>query len=111
MKVDDAMKKAASTSPTEVRQRQTTGAGAARTGASRTSGASSGSGSVDSAVNVSLSSQLSVMELAGDTEAFDVQKVDEIKAAIAGGQFHIDTGKVADGLIKTASELIRKPGD
>ncbi|MDL2284683.1 flagellar biosynthesis anti-sigma factor FlgM [Oxalobacter sp. OttesenSCG-928-P03] len=113
MKIDDSMKKAATTSTTDVKQRQTANTGATKAGGSArspaTSGAS-GSGSTDSAVNVSLSTQLqSVMEQVGDTAVFDAKKVDEIKAAISGGNFQVDTGKVADGLIKTVSELIQKP--
>lgn len=113
MKIDDSMKKAASTSTTDVKQRQTANTGAAKAGglarSPATSGAS-GSGSSDPAVNVSLSTQLqSVMEQVGDTAVFDAKKVDEIKAAISSGQFQIDTEKVADGLLKTVSELIQKP--
>lgn len=39
-------------------------------------------------------------------EAFDVKKVEEIKAAILDGQFTIDSNKVADGLINTVKDLI-----
>lgn len=107
------MKKAATASATDVKQRQTANTEAAKAGGSAKSQAAagaSGSGSTGSAVNVSLSTQLqSVMEQTGDTAVFDAKKVDEIKAAISGGHFRIDTGKVADGLIKTVSELIQKP--
>lgn len=113
MKIDDSMKKAATTSTTDVKQRQTANTGAAKSGGSARSkgtSATSGSGTTDPAVNVSLSTHLqSVMEQTGDNAVFDTKKVDEIKAAISGGQFQINTGKVADGLIKTASELIQKP--
>lgn len=110
MKIDDSMKKAASTSTTDVKQRQTANTGAAKAGGSARSHATSGSGSTDPAVNVSLSSQLqSVMEQVGDTAVFDAKKVDEIKAAISGGNFQIDTEKVADGLLKTVSDLLQKP--
>ncbi|HEY0905964.1 MAG TPA: flagellar biosynthesis anti-sigma factor FlgM [Methylophilus sp.] len=39
-------------------------------------------------------------------EAFDAKKVEEIKAAIARGDFTVDTGKVADGLLQTVKDLI-----
>ena len=38
---------------------------------------------------------------------FDANKVEEIKAAIAGGQFQVDPEKVASGLIGNASDLLR----
>jgi len=113
VKIDDAMKKAASTSTTDVKQRQTANTGAAKAGGSTRSQATSGassSGNTDPAVNVSLSTQLqSVMEQVGTTATFDVKKVEEIKAAISGGQFQIDSGKVADALLKTVNELLQKP--
>lgn len=112
MKIDDSIKKAAATSATDVKQKQTANTDAAKAGGSaksHTTSGASGSGSTSSAVNVSLSTQLqSVMEQVGDTAVFDTQKVDEIKAAITSGQFQIDTGKVADGLLKTVSELMQK---
>lgn len=39
-------------------------------------------------------------------DAFDVQKVEAIKAAIMNGEFKIDSGKVADGLINTVKDLL-----
>ncbi|SDK12313.1 anti-sigma-28 factor, FlgM family [Methylophilus rhizosphaerae] len=40
-------------------------------------------------------------------EVFDANKVDEIKAAIARGDFSVDTAKVADGLLQTVKDLIQ----
>jgi len=40
------------------------------------------------------------------SNVFDVEKVDAIKSAIAGGQFKVDSGKVADGLIETVRDLL-----
>lgn len=40
------------------------------------------------------------------SEVFDTSKVDEIKSAIARGDFTVDTGKVADGLLQTVKDLI-----
>ena len=56
---------------------------------------------------VHLSSQLQSLsgQLAGGS-VFDTNKVEEIKAAIAGGQFKVDPEKVADGLIDTVKDLI-----
>jgi len=40
-------------------------------------------------------------------EVFDTNKVEEIKAAIARGDFSVDTAKVADGLLQTVKDLIQ----
>jgi negative regulator of flagellin synthesis FlgM len=57
--------------------------------------------------NVSLSSQAQALAKAGGSAAvFDAGKVEEIKAAIAGGSFRVDTERVADGLIESVRELI-----
>lgn len=62
-----------------------------------------------SSVNVSLSSQLQELtaEMAS-SDVFDTQKVDEIKAAIAEGNFNVDTDKVADSLIESVKEMLKK---
>lgn len=111
MKIDDTIKKIASTSASDVKQKQTSGAKTANAGSQAGSASASGSSNAGSAVNVSLSKQLqNVTNQVGEAGTFDVKKVEEIKAAIANGQFQIDTEKVADGLIKTVQELIQKPG-
>ncbi|MBK6980923.1 MAG: flagellar biosynthesis anti-sigma factor FlgM [Betaproteobacteria bacterium] len=38
--------------------------------------------------------------------AFDPQKVEAVKAAIANGSFRVDTGKVADALIASVADLL-----
>ena len=54
-----------------------------------------------------LSAQLQSLEAKVSTEnVFDAKKVDAIKSAIAGGQFKVDSEKVADGLINTVKDLI-----
>ncbi len=61
--------------------------------------------------NVTLSSasvQLQSIEAGMSAgEVYDTKKVDEIKAAIARGDFSVDTGKVADGLLQTVKDLIQ----
>jgi negative regulator of flagellin synthesis FlgM len=55
----------------------------------------------------SMSAQLQSLEskIAAD-KVFDTEKVDAIKSAIAGGQFKVDSEKVADGLIATVRDLL-----
>jgi negative regulator of flagellin synthesis FlgM len=42
-----------------------------------------------------------------DTPVINSARVEEIKQAISDGSFKIDASKIADGLIKTAQDLIR----
>jgi len=40
---------------------------------------------------------------------FDVNKVEDIKAAITGGKFKVNTGVVADKLIANVQEMLGRP--
>jgi len=54
-----------------------------------------------------LSAQLKALEAkVAVSNVFDIEKVDAIKLAIAGGQFKVDSEKVADGLIATVKDLL-----
>lgn len=65
------------------------------------------SASTESVTLSTLSSQLKSLEAkVANTEVFDAKKVDEIKTAISSGQFKVDSGKVADGLISSVQELL-----
>jgi negative regulator of flagellin synthesis FlgM len=69
---------------------------------------SSNGSTVSDQVHLSaLSSQLQALEgqVAGGS-VFNTQKVEEIKLAIANGSFHVDSNKVADGLLKTVKDLL-----
>ncbi|HJW55547.1 MAG TPA: flagellar biosynthesis anti-sigma factor FlgM [Burkholderiaceae bacterium] len=94
MKIDDAAKK---TSIPSVGTTQTrAGKGADKAGASK-----------PSADNVHLSTQVKALASHGEnTSVFDSKKVQEIKAAIANGQFQVDPEKVANGLLDTVNDLI-----
>lgn len=41
-----------------------------------------------------------------DTPVVDKQRVDEIKSAIANGEFKIDANRIADGLISSVREML-----
>lgn len=58
--------------------------------------------------NVQFSSQLQGLEgQVASSSVFDANKVEEIKAAIAGGQFQVDPEKVATGLINNVTDLLQ----
>ena len=83
-----------------------TSVGAAQTGANR---AADKAGAVTAgADNVRLSSQAKSLSSTSTGGVFDTKKVEEIKAAIAGGQFQVDAGKIAAGLIDSVRDMIQK---
>ncbi len=55
--------------------------------------------------SVQLSPQ--VQSLEGKSAVFDTKKVEKIKLAIAGGQFQVNSEKVADGLLETVKDLLQ----
>jgi negative regulator of flagellin synthesis FlgM len=56
---------------------------------------------------VRLSSRGQALAAAGGAnQVFDTKKVERIKAAIADGQFHVNSEKVADGLLETVRGLL-----
>ncbi|MFI4939104.1 MAG: flagellar biosynthesis anti-sigma factor FlgM [Burkholderiales bacterium] len=61
-----------------------------------------------SSANVHLSSQLQGLEgQVANSSVFDANKVEEIKAAIAGGQFQVNPEKVASGLLNSVADLLQ----
>ncbi len=75
-----------------------TGKPAAKSGTAATSAAAGSQ-------NVRLSGASTKLQ-AGENEAeFDSAKVDQIKQAIRGGQFSVDSGVVADKMIASVSDL------
>lgn len=56
-------------------------------------------------VHLSTQAQALTAQVAS-TGVFDANKVQEIKAAISEGRFHVDPEKVANGLLETVSDLI-----
>lgn len=100
MKIDDSIKKAAGlpVGPTQTRSSAGKAAAASATGATGAAAASD---------NVHISSQLKALSgQVASAGVFDAGKVEEIKAAIAGGQFQVDPEKVATGLLESVRDLI-----
>ncbi len=97
MKIDDSIKKTGGlpVSPTQTR-------GSGRAGAAGTAGRAGAASD-----NVHISSQLKALSgQVASSSVFDAGKVEEIKAAIAGGQFQVDPEKVATGLLESVRDLI-----
>jgi negative regulator of flagellin synthesis FlgM len=55
-----------------------------------------------------LSSQLRSLAASGEAD-IDVAHVESIKQAIADGTLTMDPGKIADGILATARELLKNP--
>ncbi|PKO53736.1 MAG: flagellar biosynthesis anti-sigma factor FlgM [Betaproteobacteria bacterium HGW-Betaproteobacteria-2] len=97
MKIDDALK---------VNPGLATGNTDAKT-AKSTETAKTEQGTSEKVTLSSRSSELQSLETKTvSEEAYDAGKVEAIKAAILDGQFKIDSGKVADGLINTVKDLL-----
>ena len=63
----------------------------------------------DASVSLSgLSSQLRSLAASGEAD-IDVAHVESIKQAIADGTLTMDPGKIADGILATARDLLKNP--
>lgn len=95
MKIDDSIKKTGSV-------------GVATTQARAGGGVGKPAADPVASDNVHLSTQLQGLEgQVANSSVFDANKVEEIKAAIAGGQFQVNPEKVAKGLIGNVTDLLQ----
>ncbi len=99
MKINDSIKNTASTAVSS-------GAAGKAKANEKTSGAQSNSGAK---VTLSpLSSQLQALQTQiSSSSAFDVNKVDAIKLAIADGQFQVNSEKIANELIASVKNMLQ----
>jgi negative regulator of flagellin synthesis FlgM len=91
-----------------IKKPATTGVAAAQTGANRAADKAGAVAVAGGADNVRLSSQAKALASTSTGGVFDTKKVEEIKAAIASGQFQVDPAKIADGLIDSVKDMIQK---
>lgn len=104
MKINDSIKNAAGLGVDKASAGKLDSASAKK---AQAEAASSGANSAESVTLSPLSAQLKSLEQkVATSSAFDAEKVDAIKSAIASGQFKVDAEKVADGLITTVKDLL-----
>jgi negative regulator of flagellin synthesis FlgM len=73
----------------------------------RTEGTKSTGASTEQVQISTLSSQLQQLQSRlANSPVVDIARVEEIKQAMSEGKFKVDTGKVADGLLQAAQNLI-----
>lgn len=88
---------------------QGTRAGGQAAASAAPAGGNTASAAGDASVSLSgLSSQLRSLAASGEAD-IDVAHVESIKKAIADGTLTMDTGKIADGILATARELLKNP--
>ncbi|MEO8419135.1 MAG: flagellar biosynthesis anti-sigma factor FlgM [Methylophilaceae bacterium] len=96
MKIDDALKQVSAITT-----------GSQETKSSKTANkASSGSAAENVTLSPASSQLRALASNLGSESVFDEIKVAEIKSAIAGGEFKVNTDKVAEGLINSVKELL-----
>lgn len=110
MNIDNALNKTAApdtAAAVQKRNAETTTAKTASGNAQATAQTATTASTAGASDSVRLSPQYQTLEKSVATSSsFNAEKVASIKAAIANGQFTIDAGKIADGVLATAKELI-----
>ncbi len=110
MKIDSTTSNGSNTLQDSVARAQQSEAAASTSTGSTTSSASTqaSSASAGGDANVSLSglsSSLRSLAASGSAD-IDMAQVESIKSAIRNGTLQIDTGKIADGVLETARNLL-----
>ncbi len=104
MNINDAIKSSKGLVTDKLEQGSSKKSAKAEVAAAQTEGASG--------ENVTLSpmaAQMKSLEAkVAAANVFDSSKVDSIKSAIASGQFKVNSEKVADGLMQTVKDLIKR---
>lgn len=103
MKINDTPK---NTAALPLTQPATTSTRSAETASARGTEKTSTNPAASDNVRLSSQGQALATSALGSSATFDTQKVDRIKAAIAGGQFQVNSEKVADGLLETVKDLL-----
>ncbi|WP_296663031.1 flagellar biosynthesis anti-sigma factor FlgM [Paraburkholderia sp.] len=111
MKVDSTTRNSARSLQNGLARTQQQGESASTASAGSTSSASTGAPAQSGAgsdANVSLSAMSSTLRslAASGSADIDVAHVESIKDAIRNGTLQIDTGKIADGVLETARNLL-----
>lgn len=86
-----------------------TPSGAARTRANQGAAASSGAakaGSTAQSTEATLSGAQNVESVLASTPVVDVERVAEIKRAIAEGRFQVNPERIADGLLQSVRDML-----
>ncbi|RQH06036.1 flagellar biosynthesis anti-sigma factor FlgM [Paraburkholderia dinghuensis] len=109
MKVDSTSRNGARSLQADVTRTQQGDSAGATSAGGTTSAATTASSSTGSDANVSLSSLSSTLRslAASGSADIDVAHVESIKDAIRNGTLQIDTGKIADGVLETARNLLK----
>jgi negative regulator of flagellin synthesis FlgM len=94
LKIDSATPAAAAYKPAAVRSEDTSGSPAAAPASS-------------SRVTLSSSTLSTAQALNDSSSDIDVAKVEQIRSDIAAGKYKIDVSKIADGLVQSASDLLK----
>jgi negative regulator of flagellin synthesis FlgM len=107
MKINDSIKNAAGLGVDKAGVEKANAAKAESEARQKTEKSQSGAKSTENVTLSPLSAKLQSLEAkVATSNVFDAEKVDAIKSAIAGGQFKVNSEKVADGLIETVKDLL-----
>jgi negative regulator of flagellin synthesis FlgM len=105
MKINDAIKNKVELGADKVNTGKGPSAGNVAGNKAEAAGTKAGENVTLSPISVQLQSITSEVSASG---VFDAEKVSAIKSAIESGQFKVNSEKVADGLIDTVKDLLKK---